>query len=149
MREEKDFLGSVKLPGNAMYGIHAWRSTKNFPLGPVFHEEWYRAVGLVKQACYQCIVAFHSAATGRYPASGLPAGLEDATVFELLEKAAAEIAAGKHFDHFIVPAMQGGAGTSINMNINEILSNVALVKKGMHPGNYVSIDPYKHANLFQ
>ncbi len=149
MREEKDFIGPVQIPRDALFGIHAWRSAQNFPEGPGFHKEWYCAVGLVKQACYQCISAFHAAATGRYPASALPAGMEDISVFELLEKTAGEIAAGDHFDHFIIPALQGGAGTSINMNINEILSNAALVKKGLDPGNYEIIDPYKHANLFQ
>ena len=54
-----------------------------------------------------------------------------------------------HFDHFIVPAVQGGAGTSINMNINEIITNSALLKTGHRCGEYNIIDPLEHANIYQ
>ncbi len=149
MREEKDFLGKMMVPDDALYGIHALRAAQNFPVGLPFHEEWYRALGQVKKACYQCIMAFHGAAVARYPEKRLPAGTEDISVFTFLDEAASEVADGKHFDHFIVPAVQGGAGTSANMNMNEILSNLALKKKGYPPGSYHIIDPAVHANLFQ
>ena len=149
MRDEKDSIGTVSLPEDALYGIHAWRSAQNFPDNTPFQEEWFRAMGLVKQACYRCIIDFHKAATKHYPEKALPAGMEDITVFGNLEKAAEEVSLGKHFRHFIVPAVQGGAGTSINMNINEIIANVALTKKGLPAGAYQHIDPYRHANLFQ
>jgi len=63
--------------------------------------------------------------------------------------AAGEIAAGDHFSHFIVPAVQGGAGTSINMNINEIIANRALLILDREPGEYNMIDPIETANIYQ
>jgi aspartate ammonia-lyase len=63
--------------------------------------------------------------------------------------AAGELESGMHFDHFIVPAIQGGAGTSINMNVNEIMANLALIRTGHKPGEYRHIDPIEHANVFQ
>jgi len=149
MREESDFLGSLSLPDDALYGIHALRSAHNFPGEDGVHAEWYRAMGLTKQAVYRCIRAFKKAAEQRFPADHLPAGMENMEVFDRLEEAASEVAAGKYHEHFIVPAIQGGAGTSINMNMNEILSNVALNKMGYDPGRYDVVDPYRHANLFQ
>ena len=149
MREEKDFLGKIPVPGNALYGIHAIRSAGNFPGREAFHPAWYRAMGLVKQAAYRCILSFKRAAEGKFPAEQLPAGMERMEVFDHLEEAATGMAAGKYIDHFIVPAVQGGAGTSINMNVNEILANAALVQMGHVPGQYDVIDPYRHANLFQ
>ena len=52
-------------------------------------------------------------------------------------ESAQEVSEGKHFEHFIVPAVQGGAGTSINMNINEIITNSSLLKTGNNPGDYL------------
>ncbi len=149
MREEKDFLGKLPVPENALYGIHAIRSAGNFPGRDPFHPAWYRAMGLVKQAAYRCILSFKRAADGKFPDDKLPAGMERMEVFDHLEQAAAEMASGKYYDHIIVPAVQGGAGTSINMNVNEILANAALIHMGRAPGEYDVIDPYRHANLFQ
>ncbi len=142
-------MGPVNLPDDALYGIHAWRSARNFPGQTPFHREWYDALGLVKLAAYRTILAFRTAARKKFPGRSLPAGLEDKAVFEKLSEAAAEVSAGQHAEHFIVPAIQGGAGTGINMNINEILTNVALQKLGLPPGTYEKIDPIFHANLFQ
>ncbi len=149
MRKEKDNIGEVELPKDALYGLHAWRSKQNFPDNTPFHIEWYRAVGIVKLAAYHTIRAFHEAVMNLQSGNMLPAGLEDIRVFDRLADAANEVSAGQHFEHFIVPAFQGGAGTSINMNINEILANVALQKAGLPPGSYAHIDPFKHANMFQ
>ncbi len=149
MREEKDFLGRLPVPEDALYGIHALRSAGNFPGREPFHPAWYRAMGMVKQAAYRCIKAFKRAAAGKFPDEQLPAGMECMEVFDHLEEAAADMASGKYLDHFIVPAIQGGAGTSINMNVNEILTNAALIRLGHVPGEYGVIDPYRHANLFQ
>ncbi len=149
MRREEDFLGSVDLPDEALYGIHAWRSSENFPDKTPFHHEWYGALGLVKLAAYRTILALRAAALKKFPGRALPAGLDDVVIFEKLGEAAAEVSAGQHADHFLVPAIQGGAGTGINMNINEILTNLALQKLGLPPGTYDRIDPILHANLFQ
>lgn len=149
VRVEEDFLGQATLPAGVLYGIHACRAEQVFGNASRFSMEWYRAVGLVKQACYQTVSAFLTAAAEKYPEAALPYGCDDPRVFLVLEEAAAEVAAGDHFDHFIVPAVQGGAGTSINMNINEIICNVALCKSGAVAGEYAKIDPIVHANIFQ
>ena len=74
--------------------------------------------------------------------------MDDAIITELIETAG-EISQGDHFIHFIIPATSGGAGTSINMNINEIIANVSLISIGRRPGDYSFIDPIEHANVFQ
>ncbi len=149
MREETDFLGTLSLPDDALYGIHALRAARNFPGEEKFHPEWYRALALVKLAAYRCIKAFKKAASSKVPLRNMPAGMENMAVFNHLEEAAEEASAGKYIEHFLVPAIQGGAGTSANMNMNEILANAALLKMGHSPGQYEIIDPYRHANLFQ
>jgi aspartate ammonia-lyase len=75
--------------------------------------------------------------------------MAEADVFDALIKAAEEVAAGNYFEAFRVPSVSGGAGTSINMNINEIIANVALKSLGLMPGNYQKIDPVEQANIFQ
>ncbi len=149
MRKETDALGQVSIPEDALYGIHAWRASRNFPDQSPFHHEWYKAMGMVKLAAYQTIISLRSAAISSINENQLPHGLEDARVFEFLRDAASEVASGRYFDHFIVPANQGGAGTSINMNVNEILANVALKNMGLKPGQYDKVHPLEHANLFQ
>ncbi len=149
MRKEKDFIGEELLPMDALYGIHAHRARQNFSNGSVFSEEWYKAVGLVKQACYQTAISFTKAARSKFPDKTLPAGCKNIGILETLEETASEIAVGKYYEHFIVPALQGGAGTAINMNINEIIANVSLLKTGYKPGEYSKTDPFVHANIFQ
>jgi aspartate ammonia-lyase len=149
MRIEKDFLGEVTLPDNALYGINAWRASQNFKNNSSFSYEWYKATGAVKQACYQTAISFIDAARRQFPEKTLPAGCNDLKILEVLEETAGELAAGKYFEQFIVPAVQGGAGTAINMNINEIIANVSLQKMGQKPGEYHIIDPFIHANIFQ
>ena len=73
----------------------------------------------------------------------------DDAVLNALEQGASEVSEGKYFEYFIVPAMQGGAGTSINLNINEIITNRALTILGHRPGNYTVIDPIEQANVYQ
>lgn len=147
-RIEKDSLGEKKLPAGALYGIHALRARENFPVLSPFPEEWYRAVGITKLACYKTYRKFIQAATGKY-GSDIPVRVIDDRMTDALAAAAAEVADGKHFDHFIVPAVQGGAGTSINMNVNEIITNLALLKTGNKCGEYTYIDPINDANIYQ
>ena len=149
MRTEKDYIGKCEIPDDALYGIHSVRAKNNFPDNTPFHEEWYKAVGLVKQACYITYRKFKSAAKAKYDISKLPHSFIDDRILDALEKAATDVSSGKHFGHFIVPAVQGGAGTSINMNINEIIANAALIELGESPGKYEVIDPIEHANVFQ
>lgn len=148
-RTEKDFLGEKKLPKDALYGIHSLRAKENFPDQSLFSVKWYKAVGLTKLACYLTYNKFKNAITQKYPDKDLPINLFEKNIIDALIESAEEVSEGKYFDHFIVPAIQGGAGTSINMNINEIIANVALKKLGKNTGDYQTIDPIEHANIYQ
>ncbi len=149
MRKEKDYIGEKDIPENALYGIHSLRAKENFPDTTPFHIEWYKAMGTVKQACYITYRKFKQAVNEKYDAEKLPHKFIDDKVISALERAAADVGSGKHFDEFIVPAVQGGAGTSINMNVNEIIANSALLSLGEKPGNHDIVDPIEHANIFQ
>ena len=148
-RIEHDVAGALEIPDNALYGVHALRASLNFPVNVPFHREWYQALGMVKSACYLTVRDFLQAGARYYPGVALPAAHMGNAVLDALIAGADDVAAGKHYDHFIVPAICGGAGTSINMNINEIIANVALKRLGHAPGAYGEIDPLDHANIFQ
>ncbi|MBW6500915.1 MAG: hypothetical protein K0B05_05925 [Bacteroidales bacterium] len=147
-RTEKDTLGEIQIPSEALYGIHALRASGNFPAKTPFPVEWYRAVGLTKLACYNTYRKFSDAALEKY-GEELNIPLISNDLVDALAGSASEVAEGKYFEHFIVPAVQGGAGTSINMNVNEIIANAALLRSGRPCGDYKSIDPTEHANIYQ
>jgi len=148
-RIENDLLGNRNIPEDALYGIHALRAQENFPDETGFPVEWYKSVGLVKQACYETCLEYSNAVAAKYPGKELPFRMISNDILFVLVETAKEISEGKHFNQFIVPAISGGAGTSINMNINEIIANAALLKLGNKPGSYHLIDPVEHANVFQ
>jgi aspartate ammonia-lyase len=148
-RIEKDLIGSRKITEDALYGIHALRAQENFPDKTGFPLEWYKSVGWVKQACFETCIAYFDAVVLKYPGQEFPFRMISKNILTALAETAMEISMGKYFDQFIVPAISGGAGTSINMNINEIITNAALLKLGHKPGNYDFIDPVEHANIFQ
>lgn len=147
-RIEKDSLGQKEIPEDALYGIHAVRARENFPDHTPFPVEWFRAVGITKLACYNTYRKFRDAAAEKYE---LPLSLKiiPDDILHALAEAAEEISNGIYYEHFIVPAVQGGAGTSINMNVNEIIANAALLKTGNKCGEYTYIDPTEHSNIFQ
>lgn len=149
MRKESDFIGDVEIDDHALYGIHAYRAKQNFPNESLFHIEWYKAVGIVKQAAYNTILNLIEAVKKNYPEKIDHLKLADENIYRELKTSAIEVSEGNHFEHFIVPAIQGGAGTSINMNINEILSNCSLLRMGEKAGSYSLIDPIETANQFQ
>ena len=149
LRKETDFIGSREIDADALYGIHSLRAKENFPDWSPFPVEWYRAAGLVKKACYITYEEYKKAVTQKYPGLNETLPLIPDTIIANLVISAAEVAEGKHFSHFIVPAISGGAGTSINMNVNEIITNAALVRMGRSPGEYDAVDPVEHANVFQ
>ncbi|HOY71983.1 MAG TPA: lyase family protein, partial [Tenuifilaceae bacterium] len=149
MRIETDYLGPMPIPDDALYGIHSQRAKENFPDITPFHKEWYQAMGLVKQACYLTYVDFAKAVKNEPELSERLIDLIPDDILHAMISAAVEIQNGNYFEHFIVPAFQGGAGTSINMNVNEIIANVALLKVGRKPGDYQLIDPIEHANIYQ
>lgn len=147
-RTEKDALGSAKIPEIALYGIHSLRAAENFPSSTVFPHEWYRAMGVVKSCAFRTYRRFRDAAGSKYGNHNAVRIIEDDRLDAML-KASDEIASGQYADSFIVPAIQGGAGTSINMNINEIIANAALIALGHKPGKYEIIDPVEDCNIYQ
>ena len=147
-RTEKDIFGEVQIPENALYGIHALRASRNFPFYTPFPVEWYKSVGTTKMACYRTYRKFSGAAINKY-GDKLPFKAIDKEIVDALLLSSSEVSEGKHFEHFIIPAVQGGAGTSINMNINEIIANLSLNKLGLKYGEYGTVDPIEHANIFQ
>ena len=135
VRIEKDFLGTREVLADAYYGIQTLRAVENFPItGYRIHSELIKAMAIVKKAA-----ALANMETGR-----LYSGLGDVIV-----KAADEIIDGKWHDQFIVDPIQGGAGTSINMNTNEVIANRALEMMGEKKGDYFTLSPNSHVNMAQ
>jgi aspartate ammonia-lyase len=147
-RIEKDSLGQKEILSDALYGIHALRAKENFPNNTPFPIEWYKAVGITKLACYNTYRKFRDAAAEKYGQHPAVKMIPD-DVLDAIIRSAREVSEGKYFEYFIVPAIQGGAGTSINMNINEIIANAALIKTGNKCGEYTYIDPTEHSNIYQ
>lgn len=134
-RLEKDFLGSKEVDITAYYGIQTLRAVENFPItGYRIHDELIKAMAIVKKAA-----AISNMEIGR-----LYEGLGNVIV-----QAADEIIEGKMHDQFIVDPIQGGAGTSINMNMNEVLANRGLELLGKERGDYFSLSPNNHVNMAQ
>lgn len=147
MRTEKDFLGTAEIPDHALYGIHSYRAKHNFGNSIPFPIEWYKAMAVVKLACYNTYERLKKAAAEQNSEDKIK--FFDQQILAALQFVSSEMAQGKYVEHFIVPAIQGGAGTSINMNINEIIANAALLHLSEKPGHYQLIDPIEHANIFQ
>ncbi len=134
-RIEKDFLGEKKVPVEAYYGIQTMRAVENFPItGYRIDEALIKAMAMVKKAS-----AFANNKIGQL----------DKLVANAIMDAADEVLEGKMHDQFIVDPIQGGAGTSINMNTNEVLANRALEMIGERKGNYKLISPNTHVNMAQ
>lgn len=149
MRVETDYIGTRQIPKNALYGIHSLRAKENFPDNTHFSKEWYKAMGYVKKACYLTYKDFKLAAKQNYDLNKLNICFIEDEVIQKLIVSADKVSQGEYFDQFIVPAVQGGAGTSINMNINEIIANSALLEMNKKPGDYSTIDPVEAANVYQ
>jgi aspartate ammonia-lyase len=147
-RIEKDSLGEKQIPSEALYGIHSERARENFPGNSPFPVEWYKSVGITKLACYNTYRKFRNAAKTKF-GKDLPFKIINDDILEALIAAAKRVSAGTHYEDFIIPAVQGGAGTSINMNINEIITNSALLNTGRECGEYSIINPLEHANIYQ
>lgn len=148
-RIECDFLGERSIPVDALYGIHSIRAQENFPYYRPFHKEWYMAVGVVKQAVYETYREYKSGVAEKLGVLPSQFNWLDDLSLDALERATQKVAKGEFFDQFIVSSHQGGAGTSINMNVNEIITNLALKDLGYACGYYSRIDPLEGANVFQ
>ncbi|MEK4351594.1 aspartate ammonia-lyase [Paenibacillus sp. FSL R5-0475] len=134
-RVENDFLGSKQVDKNAYYGIQTLRAVENFPItGYRVHNELIKAMGIVKKA----------AALANMEIGRLYRGLGEVVV-----KAADEIIEGQWHEQFIVDPIQGGAGTSLNMNANEVIANRALELLGHKKGDYRHLSPNSHVNMAQ
>ena len=134
-RIEKDTLGELEVPADAYYGIQTQRAVQNFPISdwkadPVFI---WATVAIKKAAAL----------------ANMDEGVLDKKIGQAMVKAADEILAGKHLDQFVVDVHQAGAGTSHNMNANEILANRAAEILGKPKGQYTVVHPNDHVNMGQ
>jgi len=134
-RLEKDSLGEKAVPADAYWGIHTQRAMENFPVsGRRFPGRLVRAMALVKKAC--CL-------------ANLELGYLDRRLGQALGLACEELAEGKLADQFPLDAFQGGAGTSFNMNVNEVLANRAIEILGGRKGDYGLVHPLETVNRHQ
>jgi aspartate ammonia-lyase len=137
MRLEHDLLGDYQVPRDAYWGVHTARAVDNFPISgvPIGHyRSLIRALAIVKQA----------AAKANFELGELPKEVSDA-----IAKACIEVAEGKYDSEFVVDAIQGGAGTSTNMNANEVIANRAIEHLGGAKGDYKIVHPLNHVNKSQ
>ncbi|MER2196457.1 aspartate ammonia-lyase [Methylobacterium brachiatum] len=137
-RREHDLLGDDEVPAEALWGIHTKRAVTNFPITgvPVGHfPEFVRSFALVKQAAAR---------------ANRRLGYLDPAKADAIDRACALVATdSKYAESFVVDAIQGGAGTSTNMNANEVIANVALGLMGRKPGSYDALHPNDDVNMAQ
>ena len=136
-RIEKDSIGEKKVPATAYYGIQTLRALENFPITgiPISHfTKMGVALGMTKKAA---AIANHQL------------GLLSEAHYKAIDQACDEVIEGKLNEHFVVDVIQGGAGTSTNMNANEIIANRALEILGRQRGDYAFLHPLDHVNLSQ
>lgn len=134
-RIENDLLGSKEIPVAAYYGIHTARAAENFKVSrQTVHPELIKALAVVKQAAAETNVSL---------------GLLNPAIGSAIFQAGGEIADGQLAEQFIVDALQGGAGTSTNMNMNEVIANRAIEILGGTIGDYTLVHPLDHVNLSQ
>src|ERR687895_2731207 len=135
VRTERDPLGPLEVPADALYGVQTERARRNFPISGMRPLEPF----VTAQVWLKKAAALTHKETGR-----LDARLADAIV-----RAADEVLAGQHRDQFIVDPFQAGAGTSHNMNVNEVLANRANELLGAKRGEYKPVHPNDHVNMAQ
>jgi aspartate ammonia-lyase len=136
-RNEHDLLGERDIPADAYYGIHTLRAVENFPVSgtPIsIYDDLIRALAAIKEAAAM---------------ANQELGLLDKARADAIVKACGEIRAGKLNDQFVVDVIQGGAGTSTNMNANEVVANRALELMGHAKGEYQYLHPNEHVNMSQ
>jgi aspartate ammonia-lyase len=134
-RIEKDSLGSIKVPEDAYYGVQTMRALSNFPVsGEKNHPLLIKSYVLLKKAC---------AITNN------ELGVLDKKRANSIIQACDLILENKYLDQFVIDKYQAGAGTSLNMNINEVIANIALEKLGYKKGEYQYLSPNDHVNMSQ
>ena len=136
-RTETDLLGSLDIPAEALHGIHTARAVANFPVaGQTMHQAMIRAYGDVKLACAMVN-------------QNLGCWSETPDKADAIIRACQEMSQGLLDEAILVDALQGGAGTSLNMNVNEVLANRALQILGKQLGDYATVSPLDDINLHQ
>ncbi|MDQ0921769.1 aspartate ammonia-lyase [Pseudarthrobacter sp. W1I19] len=137
VRSEHDLLGDRDVPAGAYWGVHTLRAVENFPItGQKLSSNMHLVRGLAA-------VKLAAARTNR------ELGLLDAERADAIEQACTEVMNGRLADQFVVDVIQGGAGTSSNMNANEVIANRALEILGHPKGDYARLHPNDHVNLSQ
>lgn len=136
-RTEKDLLGEKQIDAKAYYGVQTARALENFTISGVptsFYPDYVKAFAIVKLAAARANTQVGSMKPEKLAA---------------IEKACQAVIDGKYLDQFLVDMYQGGAGTSANMNVNEVLANIALELSGKQKGDYHSIEPHDDLNMGQ
>jgi aspartate ammonia-lyase len=136
-RTEHDFLGEKQIPSTAYWGVHTARALENFPISgtPISAmPDLIRGFGLVKKAAAR---------------ANTDLGALDDKRSTAIVSACNALIAGQYLDQFVVDVIQGGAGTSTNMNANEVIANIALEKLGHEKGRYDVLHPNDHVNASQ
>ncbi len=136
-RVEHDLLGDREVPDDALYGIQTLRALENFPITGIPLREF--------PALIEALAAVKEAAA----LANTELGLLSPQLADVIVRACGEIRAGRHHEHFLVDMIQGGAGTSTNMNANEVIANRALELSGHEKGEYHHVHPNNHVNLSQ
>ena len=134
---EKDSLGEVSVPSQALFGIQTQRAIENFPVsGQRFPRAFLVALAHLKGACAR---ANRELRPDRMPEE----------ISRLIQESSAEVAQGGHDAHFPVDLFQTGSGTSTHMNMNEVIANLSNRKAGGTPGIYIPVHPNDHVNMSQ
>ena len=134
-RKEKDSLGTKNVPENVYYGVQTLRAAENFNItGLNMHPEIINSLAYIKKAA---------------AITNCEVGLLDKNIAHAIVTACDEILEGKFHEHFIVDPIQGGAGTSLNMNANEVIANRAIEILGGQKGDYSVVHPNDHVNYGQ
>lgn len=137
VRIERDLIGEVSVPADAYYGVHTQRAMDNFDFSGVKLNDFPELIKAMAYVKWAATVANEKL------------GVLDAKVAEAIIFACKKLIAGQYLDQFPCDMLQGGAGTSTNMNINEVIANIALEKMGYAKGDYAHCSPYDHVNLSQ
>jgi aspartate ammonia-lyase len=137
IRRERDFLGEMEIPGDAYWGVHSARAVANFPISGqtvASMPELVRALAFVKKAAAQ---------------ANAELGVISAEHAQAIVRACDDLIGGALHEQFVVDVIQGGAGTSTNMNANEVIANRALEHLGFEKGRYDVLHPNDHVNASQ
>lgn len=137
MRIESDLLGELQIPETAYYGVQTQRAINNFKISTNYlahYPEFIKVLGVVKLGAAQ---------------ANYELGILSKEIYDAISFAANELIIGKYTEQFPIDMIQGGAGTSTNMNANEVIANIALEHLGKQKGDYQFCSPNDHVNLSQ